>query len=479
MTAKSLEICNLKGITDFKVDVGTFLLLSGANASGKTSIIDSVLAIFQGGVDAGWLRRGEPKGYVRLVLEDDAGRPISIEKTIYKSKKGGEIKATLEIIGPDSPEPIPAPQSFINRLADSLAVNPCAFLGLKAKEAADELLKVLPIAFDRDRVQQIAVVPVEMTDPLTLPQLRSLTDGLYSQRKKANADFKQFDASAKTFRQSLPGADDSPDWTAEVTALEARAQEVQELRRKEKDAARANAMMKERQILEDINLRMTALGDERARRKAALAKEEETALLKVEAMAAPVLSEITTALATAKEKARAQERAAGARNEIKRLDAQAAAAAGQSDRLTHAMEKLKEMETAALAELPIPGLSYDGEQFFVDGIPVPHMNHAAQIDLALQIRVLRGGELKMFVIDGCEALDDEGMAALRAGAAKLGYQVIAAEVSDVSLRAENIPRCRRCDAVIEWKLDAADKWFALNPDGGSHLVTCLRRKVTA
>lgn len=419
MKAKSLEIHNLKGISDIRIEVGTLVLIAGANGTGKSSILDSVLTMFEGGCDPGLLRIGESKGFVRLMIEDDSGRPISIQKTIYRAKKGaGEIKATLEIIGPDSPEPIPAPQSFINGLADSLAVNPAAFLNLKAKEAADELLRVLPISFDRREVEAVTCTAVGgRSEDLSLPELRAIADDIYAKRKRANADWKQYDASAKTFRQGLPAAKEEKDWDAEVADLEARAGKAQDLRQGERDKIRVRALADERRIKEEAQEKLSQL---RA--------WENTALAEVEVAAEPVLKEITAALATAKEKARAQQRAAGAVKEIDKLDKLASAAAGTAEALGRALDKLKALEAKALADLPIPGLSYDGDQFYVDGVPLDHLNHAARIDLALQIRVLRGGDLKMFIIDGCESLDTDGMEALKSGAEKLGYQVLAAAV---------------------------------------------------
>ena len=129
-----------------------------------------------------WLRNGTDKGYARLIIEDDegamfpAGSRITLERSVWRAKHSREIKSTLEVTGPDDIA-IPAPQTFVAKFADSLAINPASFLNLKAKEAAEELLKVLPIWFSAADVSE--AIQREISTPSDLKQLSAVRQELY------------------------------------------------------------------------------------------------------------------------------------------------------------------------------------------------------------------------------------------------------------------------------------------------------------
>ena len=48
---ESVEIKNIKGIASATFGLGTLTVIRGANGTGKTSILDSIATIFDGGHD--------------------------------------------------------------------------------------------------------------------------------------------------------------------------------------------------------------------------------------------------------------------------------------------------------------------------------------------------------------------------------------------------------------------------------------------
>ncbi len=158
MKISGLHIVDTYGTKDFKVPAFSVLRISGHNGSGKSSILRALAYLFGGGTDPSVIRKGAEQSVVRLEL--DTGAYYVKTTRPKRARKGAEITgyvATLEGYAPDG-TPVPSPQTQLNQLADSLAIDPSILLRMDAstvpgrRALAAEFLKLIPISFAPDEV---------------------------------------------------------------------------------------------------------------------------------------------------------------------------------------------------------------------------------------------------------------------------------------------------------------------------------------
>ncbi len=431
MRIESIEITDILGTKYHRFAPGALTVIRGHNGSGKSSIIDALLSIFEGGHDPGLLRKGAKKGFIKLTLDDGT----TITKTV--TGKG----STVDILDAQG-HIVPAPQRFIGDLAESLAADPARLLLTKQKDLLAVLLEVMPVRFDADElareigpeVAKLATVPARGAD---LDGLAAIRKQLYESRTAANRASRDADGAVYSLRQSLPEQDDK-DWAAEAERLRADLaaahQEVADV----KAQATAEAVQAEHAILADYNARIQALSEERAQKVAEARKEATDAHGRLDAEAKPVLDDLTAQAAAAQERAAAQAKAAGVRESIAVFDRKAKENNILSDRLTEAMERLDALKKRKFDSLPIPGLEVQDGKVLVDGVPWEHVNTARQVELAFAICALRVGKLPFMVVDDAEHFDADTWAAFEEGALASGFQVVAARVADGPLKIEAV-----------------------------------------
>lgn len=117
-----LEVNNMMSIRFAEVEfdeAGGLVVIGGANGSGKSSLIESLLFAFGGkkAIDKDALRYGAEKGFVNVTLGGQEFQ-IRIRRTI--NKKGGE---TLTVKGADG-KPINSPQAVLNTLMGIVGIDP-------------------------------------------------------------------------------------------------------------------------------------------------------------------------------------------------------------------------------------------------------------------------------------------------------------------------------------------------------------------
>jgi predicted ATP-dependent endonuclease of OLD family len=143
---RSVVIDDILATRHAEFNPGTLTTITGANRTGKTSILDAFKRCFEGGSDPDLLRKGAKFGAMTLTLSD--GRKVKMRVT---------AKATTYEVENAAGEPEQAPQALIAELADSLSVDPARLLTAKPKELADVLLEVMPISFTREEFNSCIV----------------------------------------------------------------------------------------------------------------------------------------------------------------------------------------------------------------------------------------------------------------------------------------------------------------------------------
>lgn len=419
MFINRIEIRDLYGTREAAFEPGSMTVLTGANGSGKSSVLKAILSVFTGGSDPGAIRNGAKKGTIAIELADRPGHVIAtIKKT--QTEKG----SNLDIRDEDG-QKIEAAQTWVNGLAESLAVDPARLLSSRPKELVPILLELMPITFTQEDISAAIAKNAEYAGAdLNLDGLDAFRKSLYDERTRANTLAKDADGTVKNLQRALPEGDET-DWKSESLRL---GQESESLRVSMDSAIKAVDAELQNDI-ETITAKAEELKDEA--RQQAVAKRT-AARDEFE----PVLEATGKAASIAAERAEGQNRTGILKQQIEEGRQKYSKEANRSSRLSFAMEAIDELKKRKLEELPVSGLEVRGDQVLIDGVPFEHVNTARRVEVAFQICALRVGKLPFLVIDNSECLDTETWVALQEAAKGSGFQVVAARVGTGPLSIE-------------------------------------------
>ncbi len=448
MRLKEVEVTNIKGIEYLKFPVGDMTIITGANGSGKSSLLDAITAPFAGGHDPSLLRLGAKKGGVLLTLDEGS----TIDKSITPKN------STLTIKNPAG-EVVPAPATFIATLAKGFAFDPLAFVTAPHKERADYLSKVMPVAIsavqviaacDQKRLAN-AVAKLVPTEVFDIAKLNGLRKRIFDDRAGVNKQIKVQEGGIDALRKTLP-----PNWKPEgdphgivndaqmvVRDKEAALTAI----KKRRDAAvgdwdatlTADLSEVDRWEAAEIDkIRVEAAGVRKAKAEEGKATREtlyhsvDTEIEAAEADVSTAKQAQSVAAEQAKHFATQQQSAAT----IKQYQSDMRDSQAEEEVLTATITAIDSAKEKALKTSPIPGLMViDGEVMYQQEdleapIPFDAVNRQRQYEIALRIAAEGAGELGLMVLDNTEALDTEHWSAFKAACASSGFQVIAARVSD-------------------------------------------------
>ena len=408
MRIREIQILNILGIQSLSFKPGTLTVLMGANGTGKTSVIETLRRVFEGGSDPGLLRKGAKFGECLLILDD--GRKIKVRVSPRAT--------TYEIENPDG-SIMKAPRAFIEDLADSLAVDPLRFLTAKPKELAAALLEIMPITFEQSELQDaVGEMTYTVNTDLSLDGFNSLRKEIEEKRRDVNRSARDDEGMIRRLKSSLPDGDEY-DWAARTKELRATLRDAEDSRSAELKAIDAD----EAEQLDNLRKEYEKLvnsfrADCEAKRNEKRAEWE------------PTIAKIHAAVGEAEERMRAKDRAEGLRAEIANVEQRYEQSTVASDHFTTALENLDELKQLKLADCPIPGLEVTADGVTYEGVAFEHVNKAARVAIVFQLSTLRKKKLPFILLDEAEALDAETWQAFVDGAPQSGFQVITARVGD-------------------------------------------------
>lgn len=460
----SVQVKNVLGIVERAIEPdGRSVIVSGPNASGKTSLLRALESTLAGGSLARLQRVGaEEPPEVVLVLEGTGGH--------YRVKKrGGETaKVSVRVGDTAAFEDVVRPQEFLSGLFDPAAANPVRFLLASDKDRARLLLEAIPLKMDqaqllREMGLEAAEVPQIPASLHPLEALALIREDVFRKRTGVNRDQKSAAAAAEQLRRNTPAVLPE-DPKAAINALEGEvASHAGELGARETQAkathrealasansdhaaeeaaigaafklaaaeirARAEKEIADRKAADDVLLeeldrarraRVTAADEALAEAGRDLGALRNTLAAKREHLAALRAQADTAAKALAL-KAQTQE-----------FDAHADRLEAESERLTAALAALDAYTRRLGESLPIPGLAIEGKEIKRDGVPFDQLNDGQQVEIAAAVAELRAAEnpLKVVFLDGLETLDSQRRAALLQHLAAKGIQAFGAVVTD-------------------------------------------------
>jgi recombinational DNA repair ATPase RecF len=369
-----LSIRNVKGIEAIEIDAqGNHVLLSGANAVGKSSVLDAIVFALTGkGVEEP-LKAGARKGHAEV----DIG-----EWRVRREVKKGSKPVLSVFYGDKKGAKKASPATFLKDLVGSgLAFDPLAFDKLNGRE------------------QRAALVHAAGLDLVELEQARA---DKYEERTAVNREVKRLQGVVDTFEAfDLEGVSveelSAKDLVAKLSSL----------------GAANNARKTLQAELEDIAIRKAQI----AERLQDIGDIDEQEILDLEDQVENV--EVTNAKVRQK---RAMDQATE----------DLIAADDNSTALTEVIEKLDEekVEQIAAAEFGIDGLQVDDEGLRVNGIPYADLNTTARLGIGFQIAIAQGGQPRVVLIDEASVLDRAHLEELLKAATALDVQVWVARVSD-------------------------------------------------
>ncbi len=175
MKLTSFAVTNFRGVEHISVQPGALTLIAGTNGSGKTSLIEALRTIFDGGHHPSNIRKGERKAEIVLTL--DTG--VIVTKTVTAKT------STLTVTDSEGQElPGETPKAFVEKLAVGFSFDPLGLIAAKPKDRAAFILESMPIRFEPAEI--IAADPDYQGGALDLEGLDVLYKGIYEKRKAAN-----------------------------------------------------------------------------------------------------------------------------------------------------------------------------------------------------------------------------------------------------------------------------------------------------
>lgn len=482
----SVQVRNVLGLEERNLEAdGRAVLVSGPNASGKSSLLQAVQAGLGGGSLAKLARVGaEDEPEVVLVLGGN-GDEYRVEK------RGDETARVLKRVGDSQAfADVTRPQQFLNGLLDTRLSNPVAWLLAKPKDQAILLLEALPLDMNEDALRELLADVKGHLHPVPaglhpLEHLAMLRDHLFSARTGVNRDARSKTEAAEQLRRELP-AKLPADPATEISEAEARAGELADALAREEEQAEAAereaiasaqaetdrevdrirqafkakaetsraAMAKraaelraqvERQITEETAVVEKDIENARSEAEARIAEQDRILRETREAAKAARATAEEALQARRSELSEARVGLMGLRGQAEQaasfqaLDRQAGGFEAEAERhkveskrLTAAMERLDGFRRDLAKDLPIPGLEIEGSDIRLDGVPLHQVNAARRVEVAARVATARAerNPLKVLFLDGLEGLDSEHREALLSYLVEHGVQAFGAVVTD-------------------------------------------------
>ena len=400
-----VEIKNIKGIESLSFKAGAVTVLSGSNGAGKSSVIDAIGAIFDGGHDPALLRNGTEQGEVKITLDDGS----TIRKRVTPTKSDLEVRNPQGGI-------VKRPAEYVKTLAQSFAFDPIGLVSAPKKDRAKWLLEAMPIEFTASEVAKAIERP--QVSSMTLDELSALRAGFYTDRTNVNRDLERAVAVITDLRATLPAGDGSD----QSEALAAAQGELHSYRAQLEEGKRTLDAQREQQRAEakaTYEARLNEIEQDYSHALEIGMRETQAA---IEAATVRV-----TELQSAVE---GQKKAAATRGAIEQRQKEHKALGAQSLELDRKIKGIDDLKKRKLSDLPIEGVDVRDGDVFVGGVPWDQVNTARQYEVAIQLGAMKAGELALMVVDRAEAFDEEKWDLFQGAVKSSGLQVIAARVTE-------------------------------------------------
>jgi hypothetical protein len=386
--------------------------ISGANGSGKTSVLDGIEWALTGTstVPSQPVRKGSGRATIQL----DLGEII----VTRRFTEGGSKNGTLVIEAKDTRNRFQGAQALLDSYMGKISFDPLEFLRMHPKKQLEVLRSLVKVEIDLD-------------------QLEADYQADYLRRREA----KKEKIAVETRRDAVYVPDGLPKAKVDEAAL------VKQLREASDFNAAIEQQKREREDFEQEGEQLIRSSEERTKKLAQIAEEvarmkaeQQKASARLDAMKAekskwePLAEPRNAAqLAEQIEAARKTNSGIDRRSLYEQYDREAAQLETEIVTLSEALDTREAQKTEALtkAEFPVPGLAFGEDEVVYRGFPFNQVSNAEQIRCAVAIGMAANPELRVMRIKDGSLLDDKAMHILAEMAEAHDYQIFV-EVVDTS-----------------------------------------------
>lgn len=426
MKIVSLQAENIKRLVAVEIAPdGNLVQITGRNAQGKTSVLDSIWWALAGAsnVQSAPIRKGADTARIRLDLGE-----IVVTRTFTKAKDGDKVTTSLTVENADGAR-FPSPQKMLDDLLGELSFDPLAFARMPAKDQLAALRRFVP--------------------DVDFEAIEAANKGDYDKRRDTNREAKALRAQLDALK--IPGdpRQERVDESALVQQLEEAGEHNADIERRKAnrakataDAERLEAEVKQHRARAD-DLRRQALEAEQAAEQAQAAADElRRKLARAGDLPEPIdTAEIREQIAKARETNRAVEERERVIERRKKLEDELKQAEARSYALTKALADRADQVKAAIAaaKLPVDGLSFSEDAVLYNGLPLEQASDAEQLRISVAIAAAMNPKLRVIRIRDGSLLDDDGLRLL----AEM------AEAQDLQVWLEKVDSSGKVGFVIE------------------------------
>lgn len=396
-----LKIENFLGVKAVEItpDPKTNVIsIEGANEAGKTSIVDAMMAALTGDIPDNPIHDDAKKAGCIVDLGEIVVELRITEKSkklIVRSKEGLEYSS---------------PQSVLNKLFQTVTIDPLKFIDLKAKDRWDYLLEATGKG---DEIEAIDEKAKRLFDNRTIVnrKVKELTNKLFGVPEGEDAEEVKITELVQKLKTLNVAEDDRnsaaksvQEWMHEADGLRLRLQELEKCIQNTQEKLNA----------------FPSIAD------------------KIEAL------EVTIASA---EDTNATIRATNSANELRR---ELATEQSMSTDLTKKMGELSTQKDDILknSKLPVKGLLFDGDRLIIDDIPFDSMAMSAKLKISMMIAAALNPTLRIMRIGRGNDLDSKSMIQLKSFCKSNNYQVWMEYVAD-----EPVNRGEQSFFIIDGSID--------------------------
>jgi len=469
MKTTKITIRNLFGIRETEID-GQSVELTGANGTGKTSVIDAIRYALTNKSDRDFIvRRGENEG--EILIETDTGLSIRRKKRTNMSDYKKITENEREIVGPEA---------FLQQLFTPLQLNPVEFLAMSKQDQNRAVLDLIDFQWDLNWImEKFGEIPqgVDYSQNIlqVLFDIQRDSGEYFQRRQEINRDIRNRRAFIAEIAQGIPEGYQAAKWDAydlsdvyrriteaeRVNGLIQRARmfvdsyankvrgieadcELAKGRKREEFAVRKNTLIA---AIADAEAKIEAWKRELSEMDTSLAREEELLVARMAAEKAKLGNDLATAeeyanktpfdvsgmTAEAKE-AEAMKKLLNEFKRMKQMQAELEAKEKESEALTDKIELARSLpgEILATAQIPVDGLTVENGIPLVHGLPISNLSEGEKLDLCIEIAISRPNSLQLILLDGTEKLSDANRERLYRRCKEKGLQFIATRTTNAN-----------------------------------------------
>jgi DNA repair exonuclease SbcCD ATPase subunit len=386
-----LKAENFKKIKVIDITPNEFInRISGANGSGKTSLLDAIEVCLRGtrNVPSKPVRKGASKA----IIEIDLGEWI-VRRTFTE---GGSKNGFLTVEPKDGMSRLQGPQEFLNKLVGPNSFDPLAFIRMEPEQQFKTVYRIVLPDVDPDSLD-IEKNP----DYLKRRELKKEIKALETRRDAIQIP-DNLPMEKRDEGQLLKELGEVGEHNARIERTKRQREEIQ---RKTDETDDGIAAKVER--IEALRAQIKQMEAEVKEDRAIVAGTRKT-IEKWEPLPEPRDPAHYTEAITAARIVNAAIDRRGQRNELqKEIDA----ISKRVDTISDQLDELERKQTKAIeeAKFPIPGLAFGNKEVIFEGIPFSQVSNADQIRASVAIGMADNPELRTMRIKDGSLLDDASM----------------------------------------------------------------------